>query len=149
MFLEILQNSQEDSCVSSLSLFFNKVAGLRSATLFKKIFRHRSLLWVFNFLRTPFLQNMSRQLLLTPGIRLVLSSHIHNPVKKTIWSVLIIWNSQQLNTDNYFCRKLHLICFIVFWIRYQLSSLNTSLFFLLFLPVWINKFQKQSFTDAL
>ena len=149
MFLEILQNSQEDTCVSSLSLFFNKVAGLRSATLFKKIFRRRSLLWVFNFLRTPFLQNTSRRLLLTPGICLVLSSHIHNPVKKIIWSVLIIWKSQQLNTDNYFCKKLHVIYFIVFWMRLQLSSLKTSLFLLLFLPLWINKFQNRSFTDAL
>ena len=34
VFLEISQNSQENTC--SQSLFLNKVAGLRPATLFKK-----------------------------------------------------------------------------------------------------------------
>ena len=43
VFLEISQNSQENSCAS---LFFNKVACLRSATLLKKNFA--------KFLRTPF-----------------------------------------------------------------------------------------------
>ena len=47
------------------SLFFNKVAGLRLATLLKKRFWH----WCFpvnfvKFLRTPFLQNTSGRLLL-------------------------------------------------------------------------------------
>ena len=46
-------------------LFFNKVAGLRSATLLKKRLWH----WCFpanfaKFLRIPFLQNTSRRLLL-------------------------------------------------------------------------------------
>ena len=45
------------------SLFFNKVAGLRLATLLKKRFWH----WCFpvnfvKFLRTPFLQNTSGRL---------------------------------------------------------------------------------------
>ena len=46
-------------------LFFNKVAGLRPATLFKKRLWHRC--FPVNFvksLRTPFLQNTSGQLLL-------------------------------------------------------------------------------------
>ena len=43
------------------SLFFNKVAGLRSATLLKKRHWHRSFAINFaKFLRTPFLQNTSR-----------------------------------------------------------------------------------------
>ena len=62
-------------------------------------------------------------------------------------------SSQQLNTVNYFCKKLHLRCFTGFWIRLRLSSLNKSLnkslFFLLLFPLWINKVQKQSFTDVL
>ena len=33
VFLKICQNSQENTCVG---IFFNKVAGLRSATLLKK-----------------------------------------------------------------------------------------------------------------
>ena len=35
VFLEISQNSQEDTCVRQ-SLFFNEAAGLRPATLLKK-----------------------------------------------------------------------------------------------------------------
>ena len=42
------------------SLFFNKVAGLRPATLLKKKLWHRCLPVNFEkFLRTPFLQNIS------------------------------------------------------------------------------------------
>ena len=46
-------------------LFFNKVAGLRLATLLKKTFWHRRFPVSFaKFLRTPFLQNTSGRLLL-------------------------------------------------------------------------------------
>ena len=68
---------------------------------------------------------------------LVLSRHIHNPEKQVIWSVL--QNSRRLNTGNYFCKKLPLRCFTGFWIRLWLSSLDTSLLFPLFLPLWINR----------
>ena len=47
------------------SPFFNKVAGLRPATLLKKKLWHRCFPVNFaKFLRTPFLQNTSRRLLL-------------------------------------------------------------------------------------
>ena len=47
------------------SLFFNKVAGLRATTLLKKRLWHRCFPVNFTkFLRTPFLQNTSGQLLL-------------------------------------------------------------------------------------
>ena len=47
------------------SLIFNKVAGLRPATLLKKRLWHRCFPVNFaKFLRTPFLQNTSRRLLL-------------------------------------------------------------------------------------
>ena len=47
------------------SFFFNKVAGLRSATLFKKRLRHRCFLMNFvKFLRTTFLQDTSGRLFL-------------------------------------------------------------------------------------
>ena len=47
------------------SLFFNKVAGLRPATLLKKMLWHRCFPLNFQkFLRTPFLQNTSGRLLL-------------------------------------------------------------------------------------
>ena len=47
------------------SLFFNKVAGLRPATLLKKRLWHRFFPVNFaKFLRTPFLQNTSGRLLL-------------------------------------------------------------------------------------
>ena len=47
------------------SVFFNKVAGLRPATLLKKRLRHRFFsVNVAKFLRTPSLQNTSGRLLL-------------------------------------------------------------------------------------
>ena len=47
------------------SLFFDKAAALRPATLSKKRLRHRCFPMTFaKFLRTPFLQNTSRRLLL-------------------------------------------------------------------------------------
>ena len=47
------------------SLYFNKVAGLRTATLLKKKLWHRYFLVDFaKFLRTPYLQNTSGRLLL-------------------------------------------------------------------------------------
>ena len=62
MFLEISKNSQENTCGS---LFFNKVAGLKPATLLKKRLWRRCFPVNFvKFLRTPFLQNTSERLLL-------------------------------------------------------------------------------------
>ena len=66
VFLEIAQNSQENTCtrasfliklqVWGQSLFFNKVAGLRPATLLKKSLWHRCFPVNFvEFLRTHFL----------------------------------------------------------------------------------------------
>ena len=51
--LKTSQNSQENSCVGVS--FFNKVADLRPATLFKKTLQHRCFPVNFlKFLRTPF-----------------------------------------------------------------------------------------------
>ena len=51
------------------SLFFNKVAGLRPATLLKNRLWHRCFPVNFaKFLRTPFLQNNSGRLLLEDGV---------------------------------------------------------------------------------
>ena len=64
VFLEMPQNSQENTCVRHQSLFFNKV-GLRPATLLKKRLWHRCFPEsCATFLRTPFLQNTSGWLLL-------------------------------------------------------------------------------------
>ena len=73
------------------SLFFNKVVGLRPATLLKKRLWHRCFPVNFaKFLRTPFLQNTSGWLLLfldpcCPNLKLclnlilnlILSGHVH------------------------------------------------------------------------
>ena len=62
MFLEILQNPQENTCAS---FFLNKVADLRPATLFKKRLWHRCFpANSAKFLRTLFLQNTFGRLLL-------------------------------------------------------------------------------------
>ena len=64
VFLEISQNSQENTCPRVS--FFNKVVGLRPAILLNKRVWHRCFPVKFvKFLRTPFLQNTSRRLLLT------------------------------------------------------------------------------------
>ena len=63
MFLEISQNSQENTCARVS--FFNKVADLRPATLLKKRLWHRCLPVNFaKFLRISFLQNNFGGLLL-------------------------------------------------------------------------------------
>ena len=54
------------------SLFFDKVAGLRPATLLKERFWHMCFPVSFEkFLRTPFLQNTSGRLLLSPVYRIL------------------------------------------------------------------------------
>ena len=69
VFLEILQNSQENTC--------GKVAGLKSATLLKKRLWHRCFPVNFvKFLRTFFLQNTSGQVLLEINM-------------KRVWTVVI------------------------------------------------------------
>ena len=67
------------------SLFFNKVAGLRSATLLKKTLWQRCFpVNVPKTLRTPFLQNISRRLLLLTKIKLK-----------------IVFSSANMSTKNY------------------------------------------------
>ena len=65
VFLKNSQNSQENICVrvsfliklQASDLFFNKVAGLKPATLLKKRLCHRCFLMNFEkFLRMPFLK---------------------------------------------------------------------------------------------
>ena len=65
VFLKNSQNSQENICVrvsfliklQASDLFFNKVAGLKPATLLKKRLWHRCFLMNFEkFLRKPFLK---------------------------------------------------------------------------------------------
>ena len=73
VLLEILQNSQGNTCVS---LCFNNVAGLRSATLSKK----RLWQWCFHvnftkFLRTPFVVEYLWWLLLNGPSDDVYSTH--------------------------------------------------------------------------
>ena len=54
------------------SLFFDKVAALRPATLLKERFWHRCFVVNFEeFLRKPFLQNTSGRLLLSPVYRIL------------------------------------------------------------------------------
>ena len=62
VFLEFSQNSQENTCAR---VFFNKVTGLRAATLLKKRLLHRCFPVNFaKFLRAPFLIKHHCRLLL-------------------------------------------------------------------------------------
>ena len=81
VFLEISQNSQENTCtrVSFLiklqawgqSLFFNKVAGLRPATLLKKRLWHRC--FPVNFVK------ISKNTFLTEHLRTTASASLQKP----------------------------------------------------------------------
>ena len=63
------------------SLFFNKISGLRPATLLKKRLWHRCFPMNFvKFLRTPFLQNTSGRLLL------------HFTFGRTLIKKLMVWS---------------------------------------------------------
>ena len=65
VFLEISQNSQENTCVRVSFLIKLQTSGLRPATLLKKRLWHRRFPVNFaKFLRVNFLQNTSGQLLL-------------------------------------------------------------------------------------
>ena len=82
LFLEVSQNSQEKTPVSES--FFNKVASLRTATLFKKRLWHRCFPVNFAiFLRTPFLTEQLRWLLLKLSLSksLVVQRCIQNQAK--------------------------------------------------------------------
>ena len=60
VFLEISQNSQENTCARVSFLIKLQDSGLRTATLLKKRLWHRCFPVNFvKFLRTPFLQNTS------------------------------------------------------------------------------------------
>ena len=76
MFLEILQNSQEKTCARVS--FFNKVVGLRVATLLKKRLWHSCFPLNFTkFLRTPFLtENTFSCRITTVAAPVLLKSHI-------------------------------------------------------------------------
>ena len=95
VFLKNSQNSHENKCVS---LFFNKVAGLRPATLLKKRSRHECFPVNFaNFLKTLFLKEPLRWLLLNLLKKHWPGSWIHHellegvtyrcPEKKLLWKM--------------------------------------------------------------
>ena len=95
------------------SIFLNKVAGLRPATLFKKTIWLRCFLVKFaKFLRTPFLQHISGRLLLTVDYGCVsLSSQskkeCYQSKKSNLLSFLFMLYSAVINTG--FMDKLFLL----------------------------------------
>ena len=95
VLLNFLKNSQENMC---RSFFFNKVAGLRPATLLKKR------LWFpvnfVKFLRTPFLQNTSGRMLLHFFSWLLIVK-----ASLKVWKVFI---KQYHPWDRRFYEKIHI-----------------------------------------
>ena len=82
VFLKICQNSQENTCVG---IFFNKVAGLRSATLLKKRLWHRLFSCEFwQIYKNTFLQNTFGRLILDQcfsnvfNVKAIFSARIEN-----------------------------------------------------------------------
>ena len=113
------------------------------AILFKKILWHRCFSVNFaNFLITPFLQNTSGQLLLKPGLCLVLSRHI--PCERT--NLKCFGKKPTVKYSQLFLRKSFILD--VSLCSEYISDYNIwiRLYFLLFLPLLITKVQKQSFT---
>ena len=113
------------------------------AILFKKILWHRCFPVNFaNFLITSFLQNTSGQLLLKPGLCLVLSRHI--PCERT--NLKCFGKKPTVKYSQLFLRKSFILD--VSLCSEYISDYNIwiRLYFLLFLPLLITKVQKQSFT---
>ena len=88
-------------------LFFNKVAGVRLATLLKKGLWHRCFPLIFaKLLRTPFLQCTSWQLLLTLGI-IVKKQNICNLIGWNRVHIFDIFNCNRANVKGMWnARKL-------------------------------------------
>ena len=108
IFLEISQNSQESTCGS---LFFNKVAGLRPATLLKKRLWHKCFPVCFTtFLRTLLSQNTSWRLLLRAKLKkFVVQDLISRIRKKSYLQVMVtrcitkcfrLWNTSFVEVEN-------------------------------------------------
>ena len=88
VFLEIPQNSQENKLkASGQGLLFNKVAGLRPATLLKRRLWHRCFPVNFaKFLGTPFLkEHLQWLLLIFSQFMSCAPSEIVFPVQKPVW----------------------------------------------------------------
>ena len=97
VFLEISQNSQQSTCARVS--FFNKVAGLRRATLLKKRLWHRCFpVNSAKFLRTPSLTEHLRWLLLNLTLR-----------SQTLANIIEIF--QNTHHVDLYLRTLHLPCF--------------------------------------
>ena len=112
MFLKFFQNSKGKHLW--LSLFFNKVAGLRPATLLKK--RSITVAFSVNFaksLRGPFLQKTSKQLLLTK--------------KKLIWKVFKSCFKVGPSVIYTFCKILHYAYFDSILVKENCCE-NTSIY---------------------
>ena len=85
MFLKISQNPQENACARSR---FNKVAGLRSATLLKERLWHRCFLVNFTkFLETPFFIEYLWWLLLAGTQTLIVNSSSLASLIITSWNI--------------------------------------------------------------
>ena len=101
--LEISQNSQENTCASEFFLIKLQVLGLRSATLLKRTLWHRCFPVNFaKFLRTPFLTEHLRWLLLVLDIRNTLWSlgnfcWFYNGVLTTAFGHVFHWIILELN----------------------------------------------------
>ena len=84
MFLEVLQNSQENTCA--------KVSGLKPAILLKKRLWHKCFPVNFEkFLRAPFLQNTSWRLLLIIFIQVLGRSKIYENESENRQSDLVVY----------------------------------------------------------
>ena len=122
VFLEILQNSQKNTCARAS--FFNKVADLSPATLFKKeLLRGWFPVNFVKFVRTPFLQNTSGRLLLKykqKAMSLVIYLFNYGSSKSTffiywIWHLTLSWIR--------FLSKL-----LEFFVSWHTKSTRTSFF---------------------
>ena len=101
------------------SLFFNKVTGLRPTTLFKRRPWHRCFSVNFvKFLRTAFLQNTYRRLLLHRKI-------VNSMLSKYVWdNKKITCAILALSTQQWFWRKITYT--ILFWADWAKIAQNNT-----------------------
>ena len=139
MFLEISQNSQENTCPRDSC--FNKVAGLRPATLLKRFSGTGVFLWIFaKFIRTPFFTQHLRWLLLALvafWTSYVLSVYVLRPGGVDIITCIHMLMIYLFSfTFNYY--SFH--SFIYFFLIYLLCHCRFNLFIIYFFNRLINHF---------
>ena len=121
--LEILQNSQENTCARASFLIKSQASGLRPATLLRLWY------WCFpmnfgKFLRTPFSQNTSWQLLLIVLWKVSLTNFTKCTGKQLFQSPFL--NKSEMQAWNFPKKRLQHRCFYVSFVNFLWTPISQN-----------------------